>query len=252
MDKIEAIITELYNNEDISLGAHGTSIIPGSDMPREICENGLMCRYGDIRRTVNLQDRGAIHAHGNISLEGLFNYDFHKHIFGYRNITQKEGKMTKYIPEEIELEQCSFLIAIPKELSTRDDALFTSGEKRFKREFATSLEDLRCMQEMEGRTIDPKYIVGYFRNGDISTMVFNDKFYGFEERPKGDSNFPVISEEKVKKENESIREKNEEKMKKTTQELNQEASLNETKRVGLKEKVLRIFRKVFNKNKEER
>ena len=81
--KVEEDIGEklwsLYNDPDISVGIHGTideanSGVWSEDSP--VFTDGLSCAYGDLRRTINFQDRGMVHAHGNVSFPELLSYDY--------------------------------------------------------------------------------------------------------------------------------------------------------------------------------
>lgn len=243
MSKIEEIIFELYHNENISIGVHGTGIIPDNEQKRAkaMCNEGIMCRYGDIRRTVALQDRGKIHAHGNISLESLMNYTYKKHQKGYVNEIIQEDKLVEYTPKEIDLEQCSFVIGIPKEMQTIDEEIFLGQRARFNMEYARDQEDLRIgrYKGLEGRRINPQYVIGYYMNGDISTFQYSNQFYGFKKVDK-ESKLPELDLEKIQRVNEEIKQKNEEKIKKSTQELGKE-TIEEQKNTKEKRKIFHLF-----------
>ena len=90
---MEDILLQLYNNPDVSLGVHGTAAIKGkeNETASKILKEGLMCRYGDIRRTVAFQNKGQIHAHGNIEYEELINYKYGYDRIGYINEEKQEG-----------------------------------------------------------------------------------------------------------------------------------------------------------------
>lgn len=223
MEKPEDILLQLYNDENISIGIHGTAILPDREQQhaKNILENGLMCRYGDIRRTVSFQDRGMIHAHGNIAFSGLISYKYCKQQKGYLAEDKVNGKMIIRETKEIDLEQCSFIVAIPKEMSTIDDEIFSGPKQTFEREFANSIDDLRIgiYKENQGRPINPKYIVGYYMNGDISSFTFNSEFYGLEYDEK---NHPHLNLKKIQEENERMKRLNEQKVVKETQQLGKE------------------------------
>ncbi len=243
MEEIEKMILELYNNENISIGVHGTAMLPDKEEKRvkAMCSKGIMCRYGDIRRTVALQDRGMIHAHGNASLEELMQYTYKKYEKGYVSEMVKEDKLVRYIPKEIDLEQYSFLVGIPKEMQTTDKEIFSGPKERFAMEYAKNEEDLRIggYKDLEGRPINPQYIIGYYKNGDIRTFQYNSKFYGFQNKEKENA-LPELDLEKIQKVNEEVRQKNEEKIKKSTQELGKE-TIEEQKDTKEKRKIFHLF-----------
>ena len=250
MDKIEEMIFLLYNNENISIGVHGTGILPDQEQKkaRDTCENGLMCRYGDIRRTVALQDRGMIHIHGDISFEELISYRYGEGVKGYLYQEKKEDGRTSYIPQIIDLEQCSFIIAIPSEVKTTDIDSLCGPKKKFAKEYADSEAELRLgnYKEKEGRPINPKYIVGYYMNGDISTFKHNSKFYGFKECENEE--FPEIDWERIENENERIKQTNIQRVEKSTQELGKE-TIEEQKRTSSKKGVFKILDRLISLTK---
>lgn len=252
MNKVEEMLKILFNNDNISLGVHGTSMLPDKEnnKAKEICETGLMCRYGDIRRTVALQDRGMIHAHGNIDFEHLVHYKFQKNTKGYTSKAVNEGKIIHFETEEIELEQCSFIIAIPKEMKTTDNELFCGDKRMFKQEYANDKEELRVGREKYGRPIDPKYIVGYYTNGDITTFKHNSRFYGFKEESK-EGELPELDLEKIASVNEQKKKKNENEQSKSVEELGKE-TIEEQKNTKNKNKIAQFFKrqkqKIMQKN----
>lgn len=226
MDNIEKILEELYNNEAISLGVHGTALIPDEEHTeaKDICKKGLKCRYFDLRRTVAFQDRGMIHAHGNIEFKNLIHYSYGKDKKGYVYEEVKEGKMIRAYIREIQLEQISFIVAIPKEMETIDQDAFSESEMPFDKKYADTPEQLRIgsYREINGKTINPKYIVGFYVEGDISTFMPNSTFYGFKETEKdGEISFE-IDYEAIENENEEVKQKNQEKTKKRAQEIGKE------------------------------
>lgn len=243
MSEVEKMLLELYNNDNISIGVHGTGILPDKEQKnaKDTCKEGLMCRYGDIRRTVALQDRGLIHAHGNISFEQLISYGYDKGLKGYLYEQKQEDRRTYYVPKEINLEHCSFIVAIPKEIKTTDEEIFSGQKRIFKMEYARSEEELRLgkYKELMGRPIDPKYIVGYYMNGDISTFEYNNIFYGFKEGEK-ENDFPELDLEKIQRENETIKQKNAERNEKSAQELGKE-TIEEQKKTNFKKVVSDIL-----------
>lgn len=243
MDKIKETLLELYNNKDISLGIHGTSILQDKEQKHanKILREGLMCRYGDIRRTVSFQDRGYIHAHGNIEFDYLTSYKYRKDIIGYQSKEYMEDGRNISTIETVDLEQCSFIFGIPKELKTTDREMLLGPKMSFDMEFAESKDSLRLGKNkgLSGRAINPKYIIGYYMNGDISTFKHNSQFYGFK-AGKFEIDF-----EKIQVENEIVRQKNEEKIQKTTQELGKE-TIEEQKETSLKDKMLKVFDKLIS------
>lgn len=214
----------MYNNENISVGIHGTALIKDENhlKAKDICNNGLMCRYGDIRRTVALQDRGYIHSHGNIGFEDLTHYLYGKDRNGYVYETIKEGKVISQIAKPVSLEQVSFVFAIPKELKTTDEMVFSGEKRRFEMDYAENEVDLRLgkNKQLQGRPINPKYIVGYYLNGDINTFQSNLLFFGFKQQEE--SKLPIIDYEKIAKVNEDIKSKNLNEEVKSTQSLGKE------------------------------
>lgn len=245
MDRVEEIILELYNNENISIGVHGTSVLPDKERRNvdQILQSGLMCRYGDIRRTVALQDRGHIHAHGNISFEDVISYEYGKGKKGYVYQKYREGKNCGSVLKEIELEQCTYILGVPKEMNTTDEELFLGGKKRFGMEYARTPDDLRLgnNKELIGRTIDPKYIIGYYMNGDISTFKYNSAFYGFKE----EDGVLTVDWEKIQQENERVKKRNAEKIEKPTQDLGRE-TIGEQKKTKSKSKVSNLLNKLVD------
>lgn len=242
MNKIKEILLELYDNENISIGVHGTAIMLDEEQnkAKDIFKEGLMCRYGDIRRTVALQDRGMIHAHGNISFDELISYGYEKGSKGYLYEEIKEGKMTSYVPKEINLEQCSFIVAIPKELKTTDEEIFSGPRRTFKMEYARSEEELRLgkHKELTGRPIHPKYVIGYYMNGDITTFEYNSTFYGFKQGEK-ESDFPELDLEKIQEENDRVKQKNIKRAEKAT-ELGKE-TIEEQNKTNSKKGILNLL-----------
>ena len=200
-----------------------------------------MCRYGDIRRTVALQDRGMIHAHGNVQFDELISYGYNKTMRGYIHEVKREGKCTSFITKEIDLEQCSFVVAIPREMKTTDKEIFCGPRRRFEMEYARNSEELRvgAYQNLMGRPIDPKYIIGYYMNKDISSFKYNSKFYGFKECEK-ESETPELDLEKIQQENKKIKQKNAERAANSTQELGKE-TIKEQENTGLKRKGLNLL-----------
>lgn len=254
MEEIKDILLQLYNNKDITIGAHGTAINPLSNQPQIICNEGLMCRYGDLRRTVAFQDRGLIHAHGNITFEDLLQYKYAKSQKGYINETKQIDNYIKNEVKEIDLDQCTFIFGIPSEQSTIDDNLFSGEKRKFKRECCYSKDELRLGTEQYGRPINPKYIVGYYLNGDISTMQFNEKFYGFKAKEKGVTSLAEIDTDKIREENENVKERNKQKECIDQEMLSKEATnIMKEKSKGTIEKVKMLLSKIIKgKEKETR
>ena len=104
----------------------------------------------------------------------------------------------------------------------RLNAVIKDDLRRIKKEYATDESELRVgtYNEQQGRPINPKYIVGYYMNGDITTFIHNSKFYGFKEEKDGE--FPQIDLEKIEEENERIKQINAERAGKSIQELGKE------------------------------
>ena len=180
-----------------------------------------MCRYIDVRRTISFQNRGKIHAHGDIGLEELKRYSYKKKDIGYVSREITDEKCKSYESKAVKLTQCSFVVAIPQEMSTFDEELFCGSKQQFRTEYASSEDELKVGEKYTGRPISPKYIVGYFFDGDISTFVGNSGFYGFKQRGEGQENLQ-LDLEKIKAANENAREKREEQKAKSTQELGKE------------------------------
>lgn len=238
MNDIEKLLLELYNNEDISIGAHGTALIKDEKYTKanEICKNGLMCRYDDLRRTVAFQDRGLIHAHGNIKFEELINYSYGNDKVGYVREIVRQGNVESFVPKKVDLEQVSYILAIPKDMKTTDEALYNTGKRQFATEYANNLEDLSIgkNKQLMGRQINPKYIVGYYINGDNSTFKSNPLFYGFKQAQQ-EGHLPELDFDAIKIENERIKQINEQKLIKSTQELGKE-TITEQKNTEIKRK----------------
>ena len=208
---------------------------------KEICQNGLMCRYGDIRRTVAFQDRGLIHAHGNIGYEDLISYSYGNDKVGYVYERVKHDKVESLVPKRVDLEQVSYILAIPKDMKTTDEVLYSTEKMQFATEYASNLEDLSIgkNKELIGRQINPKYIVGYYINGDNSTFKSNPLFYGFKQLQQEE--FPELDFDAIKKENEQIKQMNEQRLTKPTQELGKE-TITEQKNTGMKNKFSAFFK----------
>lgn len=251
MSKTEKMLKELFDNENISIGVHGTSMIPDEEhkKAKQICEKGLMCRYWDIRRTVALQDRGMIHAHGNIDFDHLMNYNFKKNIIGYIYKIIEEDKIIRFETEQVNLEQCSFIVAIPKEMKTTDEELFCGEKQEFRMEYARSKDELKIGKDQYGRPIDPKYIVGFYMNGDINTFQYNNKFYGFKEVEK-EGEVPELDLEEIKRVNEETKIKNQEKYSKEVEELGKE-TLEEQKETRNKNKISQFLSRQIQKIKQK-
>ena len=254
MSDIRDMLKSLYDNPNISIGAHGTKVIkdPERKFVKKILEKGVMNRYSDLRRTVNLQDRGHIHSHGDIDFESLLHYDFHKHDKGYayEMVHDPEKKLTRAVIKEVELEQCTFLFGIPKDLSVQDiENLYSGPLQEFDREYASNETELRVGTycNIKGRPIDPKYVIGYYMDGDISTAVLNEGFYGFSRDENGEL---VIDEEKIIAENERIKALNAKKATITGQELGKE-TMTQQKDVEAKEKSRRLFASFLEKRRNK-
>ena len=71
---------ELYNNPNVSMGVHGAYHFQDFDASENspYLTKGIRCRYGNANRTVSFQDRGKVHAHGNISFLDLITYSYGK------------------------------------------------------------------------------------------------------------------------------------------------------------------------------
>ena len=252
MSDIKDIITSLYDNPNISIGAHGTAVIkdPERKLANSMMQNGIMNRYLDLRRTVNLQDRGYIHAHGNILLENLLAYDYHKVNRGFLFEIIQNGKAVKYVPKEVELEQCSFLVGIPKDLSVIDvDNIYSGPLQLFDKEFAKDETELTIgsYKRQKGRPINPKYIIGYYMNGDLEHAVLNENFYGFSRDENGELQ---IDEEKIAQENERIKTLNQSRETITGQELGRE-TMEQQKDVEAKERSKRLFSRFLEKRRQK-
>lgn len=137
---------ELYNNPNVSIGIHGTYHRQDFDTSdnNPYFKEGIKCKYCDSRRTVAFQDRGYIHAHGNISFINLLNYNYgaQKDWMTCEWKDNEDGysrEFKKYIGKDgTAVVQDNYIVVIPANMKTTEAV--TDGK------------------------IPPKFILGTFRN----------------------------------------------------------------------------------------
>ena len=176
----------LFSDPEISLGIHGT--VDEVDSPTwssngPIFRTGLGCGYKDLRRTVAFQDRGKIHAHGDISFPGLLAYNYpailKKQPLTLEKTIAKEEAMDgkthtiiihRYETVEVPAKQYSAIVAIPKNVETTDPSL--RGEEIT----VKNNNAFKKGQDKKARTIKGEFIVGIVSDSDPNTIVWNPDF----------------------------------------------------------------------------
>lgn len=146
-EKLGNYLYELYNNPNVSIGIHGTYHRQGFDNSdnNPYFKEGIKCRYSDSRRTVTFQDRGCIHAHGNISFMDLLTYNYGKQREWMTCEWNHNGtgprEFIKYVGiDGSPVVQDSYIVVIPANMSTTQ--VVTDGK------------------------IAPKFILGSVRNSE--------------------------------------------------------------------------------------
>lgn len=176
----------LYSDPDISIGIHGTIAEADSAFGTEnspIFTSGLGCAYKDMRRTVAFQDRGRIHAHGNISFLDLLSYDYPSSLQKQPLTLEKRIKrnekighgthvstITHFDKVDVPARQYSVIVAIPKTVSTTDSALF--GEEIT----VTDNNPFKNSQDKKAKTIKSEFIVGVISDSDPNSIVWSPSF----------------------------------------------------------------------------
>ena len=232
-EKAKKLLEKLYDCDELSVGAHGAAVLPDNQKNGHnkyadaFLKKGLYYRYYDLRRTVAFQDRGKIHAHGNISLDELFNYDYSPE--GYLTVPHEEIdtsgslRVIRLVYEKVPATQCTFVIAIPKEISTIDIEQLCSDDDGNPYPLSRLPERDYKVSQLDGdrgyvcsqpnfRHLNPKYMVGYFMESNIDSFIFNEGFYGFSINENGE---PEIDFDKIHEANERAKKINEEREAKT-------------------------------------
>ena len=167
---------ELYDDPEISVGAHGTVAETDSDFGTEsgsIMTEGLGCAFSDLYRTVAFQDRGRIHAHGNISFLDLVTYtyphfDRDKPMTVRKTVEHKQGIFTRYTKEDVPASQYTVIVAIPKSYKTYLEPSLLGGK--------VDVVDRLGRRKEQISAIKPEFIVGMARDGQVNDMVWNPRF----------------------------------------------------------------------------
>ena len=167
----------LYEDPEISIGAHGTAGGRDTDFGKEsgvIMTYGLGCASGDIRRTVSFQDRGKIHAHGNLSFLSLLSYSYDPFSLRKKNdgLMAEELRRDQYgglsFSEEIPASRYTVIVAIPKSFSVDIDEY--AAEER------VPIRHGVYAHEMQAKAIRPEFIVGIVQDGRVNDVVWNPGF----------------------------------------------------------------------------
>lgn len=176
----------LFEDPEISVGIHGTIAEADSNLGSEdspFFASGVGCRYGDLRKTIAFQDRGKIHAHGEISFPELLSYNhpaslqkqpltLKKKIIQKKEVNYGTHKQTRTSLEEIEVpaRQFSAIVAIPKSFETTDSSL--RGE-------AVTIAINNPFAKDEQRSSLPlkgEFVVGVVSDSDPNNIVWNPSF----------------------------------------------------------------------------
>ena len=218
LDELERLMNELdqevgeklwalYSDPEISVGAHGTeggrdTGFGGVDGP--IMKHGIGCCYGDIRRTVSFQDRGRIHAHGDLTFMNLLLYSFGQKGKTTRELSIEDGNRFK-TGEEVPSSQYTAIVAIPKGCHTDELDVLTTEERIpviVKSRYTSHPEKM-------ARAIKPKFIVGMVRDGELNEIVWNPRFNADEIRELSRKHAAIHAEEARVREEEERRKQEE-------------------------------------------
>ncbi len=164
----------LYTDPDISVGAHGTEGGRDTGFGTEdgpLMKYGIGCAYDDVRRTVSFQDRGRIHAHGELSFIDLLTYSFGDGEGMTRELEMENGDAFSF-GEPVPASQYTVIVAIPESYSVTDLDLLTSEERIPVIVKHHSVGRVRKM----ARPIKPEFIVGVVQDGRLNDIVWNSKF----------------------------------------------------------------------------
>ncbi len=220
--KIEKEVGEklwtLYSDPDISVGIHGTiqEATPESMSPENtFFKNGVGCNYGDLRRTISFQDRGMIHAHGDVSFANLLSYDISQIPAGVpltvkKTVRKEEGKVVQYVDEEVPARRFNVIVAIPKNVKTTDKAL-RGGKATIKTNNAFHEGEKR-----EASALKSEFIVGIYADGDPNTIIWNPNFDATKIKEFGQERVAEIQEETRRAEEEQAQIRQQEQEKKTS------------------------------------
>lgn len=144
-EKLGNYLYQLYNNPNVSVGIHGTYHSKDFDNSdnNPYFKEGIKCKYGDARRTIAFQDRGYIHAHGNISFIDFLNYNYGQRTeWMTGKWRDKEGggrEFQGYVGKNGEMVvQDNYIVVIPK--------------------------NMKSIEVVVDGKIDTKFILGTFRN----------------------------------------------------------------------------------------
>lgn len=192
---------ELYDDPEISVGAHGTDGGRDTNFGKEngpFMTYGIGCPYKDVRRTVSFQDRGRIHAHGELSFLDLLSYSF-----GGEETTREldiESGELYLTGEKIPASQYTVIVAIPHEFSTYDNPDLLTEERipvLVKHHVPGGARKM-------ARAIKPEFIVGIMQDGRVNDVVWNPKFSADHVRDLSRKQ-KVINEEKARVREEQLR-----------------------------------------------
>ena len=211
MDEALEMLKAIYDDEDITLGVHGTSLAHRTleDTIQLILQRGLMCRYYDIRRTIGFQDPAYLTPISNLSFDTITHYSYCRRETGVVVENIKKGNITTIEIVDIPVDPVAFIFAMPAAIKTNSEELFAGPRQTFMVDFVNTEHELSSGKgfRREGRPIDPRYIVGYYTGEDIKTFVPNPKFYGFKEGTKGTSP-QDLDFDKIKSINKAVRKQN--------------------------------------------
>jgi hypothetical protein len=186
LEKLEEVFNEvdqevgeklwsLYEDPEISVGAHGTVEETDSDFGTEtgsIMTEGLGCNFPDLYRTVAFQDRGMIHAHGNISFLDLLTYSYPHYddepLKAKKTVMRREGIVTRYEDVEVPASQYTVIVAIPKSYRTYSEPSLLGGK--------VDVENRLGKKKLRVSAIKPEFIVGMVRDGKVNDVVWNPRF----------------------------------------------------------------------------
>ena len=210
IDKLKRLIGEidegvgeklwsLYSDPEISVGAHGTA---GGRDTEFGTENGSMMKYGigcpyyDVRRTVSFQDRGRIHAHGELSVVDLLTYSFGDDYNAISEIDMEAGDSFVH-GDVVPACQYTVIVAIPKNYGTYNNPDLMTEDKIPVKVRHHSISQPHKM----AWALRPEFIVGMVKEGRVNDIVWNPKFDAEHTRELSRKQ-AVINAEKAREEDE--------------------------------------------------
>ncbi len=174
----------LFDDPEISVGVHGTVAEADSDFGTEntpVFSQGLGCGYGDLRRTIAFQDRGMVHAHGNVTFIDLLSYSYpsamrEKPLTVKKMVKHEEKRgesgitFVNYEEEKVPAKQYGVIVAIPKGVSTIDESL--RGDKIE----TGNNSPFSVSGKKDSKPLKSEFIVGVMSDADPNSIVWNPEF----------------------------------------------------------------------------